>query len=110
MTDPLRKIDGKQALSQSIAHHKKHSYPATPELDKMKGVQSKSQAIGEFLDIFLAKKGVTLCQRHAHGPNCHGWDHERNRYNPRGFDRCDFNADELLIVAESIIKLIHIDT
>jgi hypothetical protein len=36
------------------------NYPPTPELDKMKSVNEKSQAIGEFLDLFLPEKGIRL--------------------------------------------------
>lgn len=36
-------------------------YPPTPELNKMKAVQVKSQAIGEFLDLFCREKGYVLC-------------------------------------------------
>lgn len=36
-------------------------YPKTPELDKMKAVQEKSQAIGAFLDQ-LSSEGIYLAQ------------------------------------------------
>lgn len=35
----------------------------------MKSVQSKSQAVGEFLDLFCAEKGLTLCTFRAAGNN-----------------------------------------
>lgn len=44
-------------------------YPPTPELDKMKAVQSHSQAIGEFLDIYCNEKGYELCQFRKAGDN-----------------------------------------
>lgn len=40
---------------------KTKTYPPTPELDKMKALTEKSQAIGEFIDLFLAEKGMILC-------------------------------------------------
>lgn len=46
----------------------KGTYPQTPTLDKMKSVHEKSQAIGEFLDLFLNhKKGIYLCSFRAAG-------------------------------------------
>lgn len=44
-------------------------YPPTPELDKMKAVQSKSQAIGEFLDLFCGERGLALCTFRKAGDN-----------------------------------------
>lgn len=35
-------------------------YPKTPTLDAMKEVHEKSQAIGEFIDVFLAEKGFSI--------------------------------------------------
>jgi hypothetical protein len=35
-------------------------YPATPTLDKMVGIQDKSQAIGEFVE-WLRLNGIELC-------------------------------------------------
>jgi hypothetical protein len=42
----------------------KTEYPPTPELDKMKAVHEKSQAIGEFIDVFLSEKHIVLCESH----------------------------------------------
>lgn len=44
-------------------------YPPTPELDKMRAVTAKSQAIGEFLDMFCAEQGLTLCTFREAGDN-----------------------------------------
>lgn len=44
-------------------------YPPTPELDKMHAVKDKSQVLGEFLDIFLNEKGITLCTMVKAGDN-----------------------------------------
>ena len=58
----------------------KKPYPPTPELDKMKAVHEKSQAIGEFFDIFLQEKGLTLCTFRLAGNNGkprYVWRHER---------------------------------
>lgn len=52
----------------------KNEYPKTPELEKMKQVQEKSQAIGEFIDIFLAEKGFSIGQPHKHTSSCPGWE------------------------------------
>lgn len=48
---------------------KQKPYPPTPELDKMKAVQEKSQAVGEFLDVFLRERGYTLCTFRKAGNN-----------------------------------------
>lgn len=37
-------------------------YPPTPTLNKMQRVKERSQAIGEFLDIFCRRKGYVLCK------------------------------------------------
>lgn len=39
----------------------KPSYPKTPQLDKMKAVHNKSQAIGEFI-TWLESKGMQIAQ------------------------------------------------
>lgn len=39
----------------------------TPELDKMRDVKEKSQAIGEFLDIFCRERGYVLCKFKEYG-------------------------------------------
>jgi hypothetical protein len=50
---------------------KQPAYPVTPELDKVKAVHEKAQAIGEFLDIFLSEKGgYSIGRPHKHGPQC----------------------------------------
>ena len=46
------------------------AYPKTPELDKMKAVKEKSQAIGEFIDIFLTDKGCYIGHPHDHEKLC----------------------------------------
>lgn len=61
-----------------------HNQPSTPELDKIKLVKERSQAIGEFLDWLGGEKGVILAKSHTHGPACAGWDEGRGRFNPRG--------------------------
>lgn len=38
------------------------NYPKTPELDKMKKIQEKSQEIGYFLDWLNAEKSWILCK------------------------------------------------
>lgn len=41
----------------------------TPMLEKMHEVHDKSQAIGEFLDLFLREKGISLCTFREAGHN-----------------------------------------
>jgi hypothetical protein len=53
---------------------KSKNYPPTPELNKMKLVSGKSQAIGEFVDIFLSGKGFSIGQPHKHTSSCPGWE------------------------------------
>lgn len=48
----------------------KSTYPPTPELDKMKAVHDKSQAIGEFLDWVLQEKKTFLATEHEHDGKC----------------------------------------
>ncbi len=48
---------------------KQKPYPPTPELNKMKAVHEKSQAIGEFLDIFLSERKMELCTYQTAGNN-----------------------------------------
>lgn len=48
---------------------KSKAYPPTPELDKMHAVVQKSQAIGEFIDVFLTEKGIELCKYQKSGNN-----------------------------------------
>lgn len=81
-------------------------YPETPELNKMKSVQTQSQAIGDFLDRFLTEKGIRLGRPHEHGPSCRGWDSERDRYRPSGDDRCSFNSGEFESCIQPINKLL----
>lgn len=82
------------------------NYPPTPELDKMKSVHEKSQAIGEFLDIFLSEKGVQLGKPHKHDQNCAGWDEHRGRYNPGLDGGCSFHTNEFESFDFTIEKLL----
>jgi hypothetical protein len=73
------------------------TYPATPELDKMKAVKDKSQAVGDFIDWLRSEKKVQFGAPHVHGPTCKGWDAERERYKPHGFDdRCECATGEFI--------------
>jgi hypothetical protein len=81
-------------------------YPPTPELDKMKSVKDKSQVIGEFVDIFLAEKGIQLGKPHEHNSSCCGWDEEENRYNPTGGNRCAWFNGQWEECRTSIEKLL----
>jgi len=47
---------------------KKPVEPKTPELEKMKGIRERSQAIGGFLE-WLSEKEILLCVRHHHQGN-----------------------------------------
>jgi len=38
-----------------------------PEHDKLRAVNDQSQAIGEFLDLFLPKVGIVLMERDKYG-------------------------------------------
>lgn len=81
-------------------------YPKTPTLEKMKAVHEKSQAIGEFLDIFLPSKGVQLGSPHVHDVSCPGWDERRNRYNPGEGPRCSFHTGEFQPFHYTVEKLL----
>ena len=84
----------------------KKEYPKTPELDKMKLVIEKSQAVGEFVDVFLGEKGFSIGKPHKHDKNCQGWDAERSRYKPCENDRCSFQTDEFESIGVSLQKLL----
>jgi hypothetical protein len=73
------------------------NYPPTPELNKMKSVREKSQAIGEFLDWLANEKKVSLAQYHAHGEHC---------YDGEGDLTCELRKDELYDFHYSIEKLL----
>jgi hypothetical protein len=81
-------------------------YPKTPTLEKMKSVKDKSQAIGEFLDVFLAEKGVQLGAPHIHNKNCLGWDERRNRYNPGPHGRCSWYSGQFEPFHYTVEKLL----
>lgn len=81
-------------------------YPTTPELDKLKAVQPRSQACGEFLEWLETEHAVQLGKPHVHGPECPGWDAEREKYNPSGNDRCGFYSQQfesLMISREKLL-------
>lgn len=80
--------------------------PKTPELNKMHAVKEKSQAIGEFLDVFLREKGVQLGSPHIHNEKCVGWDEHRNRYNPSIRNRCELHEGEFMPFHYSIENLL----
>lgn len=79
---------------------------STPELDKLKLVSGESQSIGEFLDWLQTIKKLRLCSRHEHGAGCRGWDEGRNRYNPRGEERCNYYVGQYLDEGITIEKLL----
>ncbi len=82
-------------------------YPPTPELDKLKAVAPFSQKIGEFLDIFLAEKGIQLGKPHVHDERCNGWDAERKCYNPgSGLGGCSFCTGEFESCYQPVEKLL----
>ncbi len=81
-------------------------YPKTPELDRLGAVKDKSQAIGEFIDWLTSEKKVHLGSPHEHGPTCRGWDEGRDRYAPRGEDRCECSTGEFIPLNTSIEKLL----
>lgn len=81
-------------------------YPPTPELDKMKIVHAKSQAVGEFVDLFLANKGFSIGKPHVHDSTCPGWDHHRNKYNPNGDERCCYKSNEFVSCLTPLEKLL----
>lgn len=81
--------------------------PKTPELKKMHAVKEKSQAIGEFLDIFLREQGIHLCRMHTHNKNCRGWDKERGRYNPdRSTGHCEWFDGQYYAADYQVEKLL----
>jgi len=49
--------------------------PKTPELEKMKAIQPKSQMIGEFLEWLTGEKGVTLAKYDNHDRLMPVYDH-----------------------------------
>ena len=65
------------------------AYPKTPALDKLKSIAGKSQVVGEFVDIFLAEKGLSLGKPHKHDSRCGGWTDKggRIRNTPNGSRR-----------------------
>jgi hypothetical protein len=83
-------------------------YPATPELDKMKAVREQSQAIGEFIDIFLSEKGVQLGKPHVHTSQCPGWEDDEGVIKRiRGVSNdCGFKTDEFEPFHYSLEKLL----
>jgi hypothetical protein len=83
-------------LSTAHLMPKLSTYPATPELDKMKAVKDKSQTLGEFIEWLQSEKKVHLGAPHVHGPTCAGWDADREKYSPRGGDRCECSTGEFI--------------
>lgn len=49
---------------------------------------------------------IFLCDRHKHGPDCPGWDAERERYNPRGQDRCAYRENEFDRISDDWTELL----
>lgn len=82
----IRKAQAKIMTGTAILNQ----YPATPELDKLKAIQDKSQVCGEFLEWLEVTHGMQLGKGHIHGPECDGWDEERQKYNPDRDNRCSF--------------------
>lgn len=69
-----------------------------PEHVKLKALEGKSQAVGDFLYWAAQEKGWNLAMVHRHGPECPGWDAEAEVYDPRPDNRCDYMQDELIQV------------
>lgn len=83
--------------------------PPTPELDKMKAVHEKSQAIGEFIEEFLAEKGYSIGQPHKHTPACPGWGDDGGGVIvriPGTTNDCSFHTDEFVWCHTPIQKLL----
>lgn len=81
-------------------------YPPTPELEKLKAVHEKSQAIGEFVDLFMRGNGFTFGKPHVHDESCPGWDHERGKYNPGLGDGCSFHSGDMIHCNTPLEKLL----
>ena len=81
------------------------SYPATPELDRMAAVKEKSQAIGEFIDIFLNEKGFGIGQPQRHTSACGGWDDEGERIQGTA-NECGYHTGEFVQIHTSLEKLL----
>jgi hypothetical protein len=83
----------------------KTQLPPTPELDKIRAVQERSQSIGEFLDWLYCEKHLSLCRTHEHGPDC---------FDPDDNERiCGLHAGEYLpfpyITTDLLAEFFHID-
>jgi len=77
-----------------------------PEHEKLKLIKDKSQAIGEFIEWLEHDKKIHLSKVHTHGPECEGWDPDRECYNP-GFDaRCEFFDGQLYFASVNIVDLL----
>lgn len=73
---------------------------ATPELDKVRAVHERSQAIGNFIE-WLQEKGIHLGKHHQHDDDCFSG----------GFRMCGYKQDELVRFHYSISGLLaeHFD-
>lgn len=69
------------------------------EVDKMKEVQERSQAIGDFLDNFLHSKGIVLATYHKHTVKMCGKD-ELGDWN------CGWNSEQPIPYRYDIQKLL----
>lgn len=80
---------------------------SSPTLEKMRAVHPRSQAIGEFIEWLRHHKGWVIAERHCHGPQCEGWDEDRDKFNPgRGEPRCEFYDGQLFEASFSIEQLL----
>lgn len=63
-----------------------------PEHDKVRVVQDRSQAIGEFLE-WLGSKGVSLATYHEHTDACYDESDWKNRYPQCGYGESQLQAE-----------------
>lgn len=75
---------------------------AYPEHEKLKLVQEKSQACGEFLEWLRGTKDYTLCQPHAHGSGCR----TSSRYGDESLSICRLHAGEYVPATVSVSRLL----
>ena len=83
----------------------KKEYPKTPELDKLKAVVEKSQAVGEFVDVFLTEKGFSIGKPHKHDNHCPGWRKDGTLI-PGKHSDCGYHSHEFESIGVPIQELL----
>lgn len=82
--------------------------PKTPELNKLTAISEKSNAIGDFVSVFLREKGVVLGQVHKHSEKCSGWLESQTKRRPEKWldENCGVRDGEIIPFHYNMEKLL----